>query len=115
MTMPCALSHLSLPAHHSAASAGARSAGGLLFARDFLNSDKFIMGTLSPANRLPCAGSVGTSCRADPPTPGLPAQSGRRLERFEPFLSCCQSMDAVWHAGASLSTCHRGPEAAWCP
>src|SRR5437870_1479297 len=109
MTMLCALSHLSLPAHHSAASAGTRSAGGLVFLRDFLNSDKFIMGTLSPANRLPCAGSVGTSCRGDPPTPGLPAQSGRRPERLEPFLSCCQSMDAVSQADASLSTCHRSP------
>src|SRR5260370_2147077 len=37
MTMSCALSHLSLPAHHSACSAGLRLAGGLDFDRLSLN------------------------------------------------------------------------------
>src|SRR5262249_50679915 len=42
MTMVCAFSHASLPAHHSAASAGARPEGGFALARERLNSDKFI-------------------------------------------------------------------------
>src|SRR5262249_34562006 len=54
MTMLCAFSHWSLPAHHSAASAaGARPAGGFALARERLNSDKFIA-KLS-ASRLPPA------------------------------------------------------------
>src|SRR5262249_456441 len=40
MTMLCALSHWSLPAHHSAASAGARPAGGLALERKLLTPDK---------------------------------------------------------------------------
>src|SRR5262249_59529350 len=51
MTMLCALSHWSLPAHHSAASAGARPAGGFALARECLNSDKFIV--KPSASRLP--------------------------------------------------------------
>src|SRR5262245_49737528 len=39
MTMLCAFSHWSLPAHHSAASAGARPAGGFALARERLNSE----------------------------------------------------------------------------
>src|SRR5690349_3681982 len=42
MTMVCAFSHSSLPAHHSAVSAGARPEGGFALARERLNSDKFI-------------------------------------------------------------------------
>src|SRR5262245_16211737 len=42
MTMVCAFSHASLPAHHSAMSAGARPEGGFALARERLNSDKFI-------------------------------------------------------------------------
>src|SRR6266852_3897431 len=38
MTILCALSHWSLPAHHSAASAGAASAGGFDFDKLRLNS-----------------------------------------------------------------------------
>src|SRR5262249_52489581 len=53
MTMVCALSHRSLPAHHSAASAGARPAGGFALARERLNSDKVI--TKPSASRLPPA------------------------------------------------------------
>src|SRR5499433_909624 len=53
MTMVCALSHWSLPAHHSAASAGARPAGGFALARERLNSDKFI--AKPSASRLPPA------------------------------------------------------------
>src|SRR5262249_58971603 len=51
MTMVCALSHWSLPAHHSAASAAARPAGGFALARERLNSDKFI--AKPRASRLP--------------------------------------------------------------
>src|ERR1700691_3405900 len=39
MTISCALSHLSLPAHHKAVSAGERPAGGFWLARLRLNSD----------------------------------------------------------------------------
>src|SRR5262245_7881573 len=42
MTMECALSHWSLPAHHSAASAGARSAGGFVFVSQRRNSESVI-------------------------------------------------------------------------
>src|SRR5262249_25041483 len=53
MTMVCALSHWSLPAHHSAASAAARPGGGFALARDRLNPDTF---TANPsAGRLPPA------------------------------------------------------------
>src|ERR1700722_13743447 len=39
MTMSCALSQASLPAHHSAVSAGGSPLGGFLFARVRLNSE----------------------------------------------------------------------------
>src|SRR5262245_40239491 len=42
MTILCALSQSSLPAHHSAASAGARSGGGFALPRERLNSGKSI-------------------------------------------------------------------------
>src|SRR6266446_3150346 len=51
MTMVCAFSHSSLPAHHSADSAGARPEGGFALARERLNSDKFI--AKPSASRLP--------------------------------------------------------------
>src|SRR5258708_26551262 len=71
MTMACALSHFSLPAHHSAASAGARSVGGLGLVRERLNSDKVIADDRGAAIYISRPGAdLEWADRAHPPLSG---------------------------------------------
>ena len=71
MTMRCALSHSSFPAHHSAASAGASPDGGLLLLIEALSSANVT------ASSLPRRGRVGPKGRGG----GSAAQL--RLDHFK--------------------------------
>src|SRR5258708_8784597 len=82
MTMACALSHFSLPAHHSAASAGARSVGGLGLVRERLNSDKVIADDRGAAIYISRPGAdLEWADRAHPPLSGAGLPPSLRRKR----------------------------------
>src|SRR5438445_12102036 len=99
MTMVCAFSHSSLPAHHSADSAGARPKGGFALARERLNSDKFI--AKPSASRLP------PSLRRKPPRRLLDHMSEREQRLLVEWTS--DELEPDRQAVGRQAARHRNP------